>query len=212
MPKATFFNLSQDKRDNLLAAVIKEFARVPLYEASVSNIVKTANIPRGSFYQYFEDKEDVYFYLLNQQIEKKRNQFLTCLKQCDGDLFAATTNIFELSVEDNPKKEGLHFLKNTFLNMTHEVEKNFSRVFTVNNSGDQFKDINSLINKSMLNITNNEELHHLMQMISMVIFHNLIEKYAHNLTYEQTMDSFSVQMNLLKNGIRKRATAKETVD
>lgn len=209
MPKATFFNLPQDKKDNLLAAVEKEFSRVPLYEASISNIVKTANIPRGSFYQYFKDKEDVYFYLLNEQIEKKRNQFLNCLTEYDGNLFDASTHIFEISIDDNPNREGLHFLKNTFLNMTHEIEKNFSRIFTVNSPEDQFRDVSSLINKDILNVNNNEELHHLMQMISMVIFHNLIEKYAHNLTFQQAMNNFSIQMELLKHGISKSATAQK---
>lgn len=209
MPKATFFNLPQDKKDNLLAAVEKEFSRVPLYEASISNIVKTANIPRGSFYQYFEDKDDVYFYLLNKQIRKKRNQFLSCLAEYDGNLFDATTHIFELSIDDHPEREELHFLKNTFLNMTHEIEKNFSRIFNVNSSEDQFKDISSLINKDILNVNNNEELHHLMQMISMVIFHNLIEKYAHNLTFEQAMNNFSTQMDLLKHGISKCTTVQK---
>src|SRR5690625_7184258 len=87
LPKQTVFNLPKDKKDHLLYAVEKEFSRVPLYEASISNIVKTADIPRGSFYQYFEDKEDAYFYLLNEQVEAKKNQFLKCLQEHDGNVF-----------------------------------------------------------------------------------------------------------------------------
>ena len=61
MPKQTFFNLPEGKRKTLMNAAEKEFARVPLAKASISNIIKDANIPRGSFYQYFENKEDLYF-------------------------------------------------------------------------------------------------------------------------------------------------------
>ncbi|WP_240452190.1 TetR/AcrR family transcriptional regulator [Virgibacillus sp. YIM 98842] len=61
MPKQTFFNLPEDKKTILLDAVEKEFSRVPLFEASVANMVQDAGIPRGSFYQYFDNKEDAFF-------------------------------------------------------------------------------------------------------------------------------------------------------
>src|SRR5690625_5472893 len=69
MPKPTFFNLPKKKRDHLIQAATDEFSRVPLNEASIANIVKNADIPRGSFYQYFEDKEDAFYYLLEQKME-----------------------------------------------------------------------------------------------------------------------------------------------
>ena len=43
----------------------KEFSKSLFKDASINNIIKMANIPRGSFYMYFESKEDIYFYLLN---------------------------------------------------------------------------------------------------------------------------------------------------
>uniref|UniRef100_UPI00366B4B3A TetR/AcrR family transcriptional regulator n=1 Tax=Phytohabitans flavus TaxID=1076124 RepID=UPI00366B4B3A len=47
-------------------AANKEFARAPFNDASISHIIKDAGIPRGSYYQYFDDKADLYFYLLEQ--------------------------------------------------------------------------------------------------------------------------------------------------
>lgn len=203
LPKQTFFNLPKDKKDHLLYAVEKEFSRVPLYEASISNIVKTADIPRGSFYQYFEDKEDAYFYLLNEQVEAKKNQFLKCLQEHDGNVFDAVIQVFELALEGNPNDQELLFLKNAFLNMTHEIESKLNRIFNVDGSIDKIEEIDALIDKNNLNIKNDVELHHVMQIISMVIFRNLIEKYAHNLTYEQAIENFKIQINLLKNGLGK---------
>ena len=203
LPKPTFFNLPQDKKDNLLHAVEKEFSRVPLYEASIANIVKTARIPRGSFYQYFKDKEDAYFYLLNEQVEEKKAKFIQSLKEYDGDLFEAVTQIFKLSIKENPNDQGIQFLKNTFLNMTHEIEEKFNQIFNVNGTVEQFAEIKQLIDTDDLNIHNREELFHLMQIISMVIFHNLIEKYAKDLTYEEAVNNFSMKMKLLKSGLIK---------
>src|SRR5690625_7858119 len=119
MPRLTFFNLPEHKKQTLLDAASKEFSRVPLAEASVANIVKTAEIPRGSFYQYFEDKEDAYFYLLNEHVETKKNQFLKCLQEHDGNVFDAVIQVYELALEVNPNDQELLFLKNAFLNMTH---------------------------------------------------------------------------------------------
>ena len=50
MPKDTFLNLSEDKKNKIINAAKKEFARVPIEEASIKNIVEEAEIARGSFY------------------------------------------------------------------------------------------------------------------------------------------------------------------
>jgi AcrR family transcriptional regulator len=66
MPKQTFFNLPKEKRGQVLDAAVEEFSLRRFGEASINQIVRRAGIPRGSFYQYFEDKEDVYLYMLSR--------------------------------------------------------------------------------------------------------------------------------------------------
>ncbi|MFK4998922.1 TetR/AcrR family transcriptional regulator [Bacillus sp. N9] len=46
----------------------------------MANIVKEAGIPRGSFYQYFEDKEDAFFYLLNELTQENKKSLYTRYK------------------------------------------------------------------------------------------------------------------------------------
>ncbi|MDC7233856.1 MAG: TetR/AcrR family transcriptional regulator [Spirochaetales bacterium] len=65
MPKDTFFNLDDDKRERVLQASITEYTEVPLEKVSIKKIVEAAGIPRGSFYQYFDDKEDLLRYLIS---------------------------------------------------------------------------------------------------------------------------------------------------
>ena len=62
MPTNTFFKLSKEKQNNIIEASLKEFKRVLLRDASINKIIKDANIPRGSFYNYFEDINDQYIY------------------------------------------------------------------------------------------------------------------------------------------------------
>jgi AcrR family transcriptional regulator len=72
MPTTTFFNLTEKKRQRILAAAIQEFTVRNLAEANISHIVKAAGISRGSFYQYFSSKEDLYIYIFSSLREERR--------------------------------------------------------------------------------------------------------------------------------------------
>ena len=65
MPKQTFLNLSDAKRKAFLEIALEEFANNDYNTASVSKIVEKAGIAKGSVYQYFEDKQDLFMYLLD---------------------------------------------------------------------------------------------------------------------------------------------------
>jgi len=72
MPKQTFFNLPEEKRRLILNLAIEEFAERDYRSASISNIVARAGIAKGSLYQYFEDKRDLYLYLIQLAGEEKK--------------------------------------------------------------------------------------------------------------------------------------------
>lgn len=61
MPKQTFFNLPEEKRNHIIEVSIDEFAKAPYQNISINHLIRSMNIPTGSFYQYFEDKKDLYF-------------------------------------------------------------------------------------------------------------------------------------------------------
>lgn len=89
MPKATFFNLPEEKRARILRAAVEEFARHPYSRASINRIVARAGIAKGSFYQYFRNKEDLYLYLLRMIGEEKLAELRPALEQAQGlDFFA----------------------------------------------------------------------------------------------------------------------------
>lgn len=73
MPKSTFFNLPEEKRRQILDLAIEEFAYNDYKTASISNIVARAGIAKGSLYQYFEDKRDLYLYLIQLAGEEKKH-------------------------------------------------------------------------------------------------------------------------------------------
>ena len=198
MPKITFYNLPEDKKEKLIYAIKKEFSRVPLYDASISNIVKSAEIPRGSFYQYFQDKEDAFFFLLDAIVINNNNNFAALLRKHKGNLFDTMIDFFRFIIEE---EENVHFIKNAFLNMMYKTENSFSNIFRNRESNDKFREIASLINTNSLNISNEEELIHIIQIISTVTFRNVVEKFAKDLSKQEAMGNYMIEINLLKNGL-----------
>lgn len=75
MPKQTFLNLPEEKRLTIINAAIDEFAEYGLENASTNRIVANSGISKGSFYQYFEDKQDVFMYLLSVLEQEKMEYF-----------------------------------------------------------------------------------------------------------------------------------------
>lgn len=102
MPSNTFFRLPEEKRQRLLDAAWKEFTRVRYSQASINKIILAARIPRGSFYQYFTDKEDLFRYLVagtQEHFIAVLNQLLT---EHGGNLFAVPLAAFDhFSPQDN---------------------------------------------------------------------------------------------------------------
>lgn len=71
MPRKTFTNLTEAKRVLIEEVAINEFAQNSYQSASISKIVAEASIAKGSFYQYFTDKRDLYQHLLSIAQKKK---------------------------------------------------------------------------------------------------------------------------------------------
>lgn len=85
MPTQTFFNLPEAKRRAILDIALDEFAHHDYRNASISRIVARAGIAKGSLYQYFEDKKDLFLYLVNLAQEEKM-AFLQSLTPPDAQM------------------------------------------------------------------------------------------------------------------------------
>ena len=96
MPTPTFLRLPEEKRETLLQAAWHEFVRVPYADASINRIIREAGIPRGSFYMYFRDKEELFRYLMELRLEGLIQLLTDLLDRLDGDLFAALPAILDV--------------------------------------------------------------------------------------------------------------------
>ena len=95
MPSDTFLRLPEEKRRRFLDAAWEEFTGVKFMDASINNIIRRAGISRGSFYQYFEDKEDVFLYLLEGVRDHVLDKTYKAVVEHPGGLFEAPVFLFE---------------------------------------------------------------------------------------------------------------------
>ena len=80
MPKQTFFKLKEEKKEAIIQAFLFEFSHHSYEDASITAVVKKLGIAKGSIYQYFEDKLDLFLYL-KEESEQCKMQYIMHLKR-----------------------------------------------------------------------------------------------------------------------------------
>lgn len=118
MPKDTFNNLPEEKRQKIIDAAMLEFEINSFDHASINQIISTAQISKGSFYQYFEDKKDLYKYIIQLMIQEKMRYITPAMQNPFAHGF------FEVIRDMN--QSGLNFAKNhpRFTKIGHHLLRN----------------------------------------------------------------------------------------
>lgn len=94
MPTPTFFRLPPERRDPLVHEAIAEFSERTYAEASLTRLAARAGIPKGSFYQYFADKLDLYRWLVTEEAPRRKREFVSAVR-ADGDFWAYLESFIE---------------------------------------------------------------------------------------------------------------------
>ena len=129
MPKSTFYNIDEEKRERIIEVIIDEFSENTYETASINQIVKTSEIAKGSFYQYFEDKLDIYK-LAMQISQKERINYIERVNENERykDEFRIMRELCVAIIKfeiDRPKYSSIinKFHKNTDIELKNEVLK-----------------------------------------------------------------------------------------
>jgi AcrR family transcriptional regulator len=211
MPKSTFFHLTETKRQRLIAAAKAEFSRASLQEASIANIVKLAEIPRGSFYQYFEDKEDLYYYYFDLLRQTSKKDIEVALKNADGDLFKAVSIYFSKMIVEVLTGENAAFYKHLFMGLDYRLSKQLSLEFFPQDDQEQnceSHQLLALIDWSRLTVQEPQEQRLLLQMFLTNAFTSIADGYRQlsldpDFKVEQIVKQFQIKLNWLKQGVFK---------
>lgn len=197
MPKETFFNLDEDKKNKIIQAAKKEFIANPLRKSRVSNIIKEASIPRGSFYQYFDDLDDLYYYVIDMDFE---NVFNAGSRFCDmtNNLFEFAQISFEYDYDGFITDMRHRFMLNVFksisaneeyVNSFHKMRRDY--ILGILNRMDlsniRLKDDDSLI-----------KMYRMIQELKRNVIHRTV---LEDWTKEQASKEFGWYLNIIQNGL-----------
>lgn len=92
---------------------------MPLEEASINRIVHDANISRGSFYTYFEDKQDLLKWLIYAQAEQHFNNYIERLRENGGDLWDMLENVFDRGLDLMERAGLINIFQNLIKSASH---------------------------------------------------------------------------------------------
>ncbi|WP_320113368.1 TetR/AcrR family transcriptional regulator [Draconibacterium orientale] len=118
MPKETFIKLKEEKKKQITDAFLREFAVKTYDEASISMVVKRLGIAKGSVYQYFNDKLDLFMYLVNESVAVKIKYTEAVKRENYPDFWAFFSALYEHGFrfdDENPLHS--HFLHNLTQNL-----------------------------------------------------------------------------------------------
>ena len=215
MPTERFLKLKEEKKRRILDAAFREFSRVPFREASINRIIKDAEISRGSFYTYFEDKTDLLQILLRDGSKSLTEELSRELEASDGDYFKALDGTFfwfreKLGLEDNM---AVSFIRNTLCN--EEAFRDATGLSLAEKGTDpaahpffqdfmQFcREITEKLDRERYPVTV-EQMASLFPMSVMVIVKTAADCIEHPAAEPMLRKQLEVMLDIMKNGVYRR--------
>ena len=201
MPKETFLKLSKEKQQKVINAAKKEFARVPIENVSIKNIVEEADIARGSFYQYFESKEDLLIYILKENSEKLNIKLKKEVSKTNGDIFKLYIFLYDSMLEEFTGNSDQDLFKQIFINLKSSDENIFDIVKNI--KPQNIIDYYEQIDKTNLKIENYDDLTVVCDMLNAITRRAVIKNFK-NKSKEECRAMFLKEIEYLKHGIEKK--------
>ena len=199
MPSKTFFNLKEEKRERIEKALIHEFSKGSFEQASITNIINYAKIPRGSFYQYFEDKKDAVKYLIEKFMLMDYEKMRQSLEETQGNIFETALKIYDYRTNEAVLNFDIGLAKN----ILEELRKNNINVFE-NKENLKHKDsLTKLIDKAQLNLETDNDLYYFIRIITAITRSVTMEVFSERLSKEDGRKMLEKELEILKNGMKK---------
>lgn len=199
MPTKTFFNLREEKRQRIEKALINEFSKSSFEQASITNIIKEANIPRGSFYQYFVDKKDAIKYLIEKFMLSDHEKVYQCLVETKGNIFDTAVRVYDYRTSNAILNFDIKLVKN----ILEELRKNNINIFENKDILKNGKSLMEFIDKDKLNLKSDKDLYYFMRIITAIIRSVTMEVLSERISKEEGKEILEKELEILKNGMEK---------
>jgi len=93
----------EQRRKDIALACFDLIHEVGIKKLTVAQVAQTAGIGKGTIYEYFENKDDIVFEIINMHIESNHKQFLEAVKTLETTkekIFLCFEFVFDDSVEN----------------------------------------------------------------------------------------------------------------
>ncbi|MCI5835497.1 MAG: TetR family transcriptional regulator [Firmicutes bacterium] len=200
MPSDTFLKLSKEKQNSLIESAILEFSENTYNEASINKIINRIKLPRGSFYMYFNDKYDLYTYILKTYLNRFEEMQIELLKKTNGDFIKMNELLYNKIILFIKKDKNQKLLNNLFKEIRFSTERNLFKPQNIENQKEQ---IINLINKDLYEFNNKEDLFDAyMFTISTTI--GAITHYFLEINNKHEKEIYLKRLHIIKYGIKKK--------
>ena len=199
MPTKTFFNSKDEKKERIEKALIHEFGKGSFEQASITNIINYAKIPRGSFYQYFQDKKDAVTYIIEKFISIEHNKTYKALIETKGDIFETALRVYDYRTKEAILKFDIVLAKN----ILEELRKNNINVFENKNILKNEKSLKEYINMEKLKLKSKDDLYYFIRIITAITRSVTIEVFSNRLSVEEGRKMLEKELDIIKNGMEK---------
>lgn len=203
MIKKTFYNLPYEKRKRITDAVIKEFMERPNEKVSINRIIKTAEISRGSFYQYFDDKVDLIEIITKTMFDKSSNKAKEILKLSCGDLFVMYIKMFDYFDDYSSQKQTMKIMRNIVDSfkanddLVSEYLKNRFNMALTNN------EIYTMVDRQNLKFQDNESVKCLIEILTQVLKNAIFDVFVAGCDREEVRERLIKKIDIIKQGAVK---------
>lgn len=203
MIKQTFYNLPITKRERIYQAIKTEFDRVPLDKISINSIIKEANISRGSFYQYFDDKGDLYDIFADRVMDSIKECFTNTLVKYKGDLFATMEEVMSLHFikvsQPKAKSQMQKFVPGVSVNAKSILDRICERSITY------FNELIPNIDTRKFSFDNSpEDIRILFEMLMSVSKNAIFYVLFMDIDTDEAIKIFNKKLKIVKNGCLKK--------
>ena len=203
MPKSTFFNLPEEKRKKIIDCAKKEFSKYSFYDVSIKRVIKDAGVSRGSFYQYFENKEDLFIYLLDsfkdKVIETVKNKIDT-----DGyDIFEIQLAIFDYITNEGMKSDDRDLIITFISNLDIKFGSHLIKYIKAHESLSDRKYCISVDSINNIKIKTEKEFMALRSIVFSSLINELTAYFIKEKTLEECREELIIISSIVKYGISK---------
>lgn len=202
MALEAFNNLKEKKKANIFSAISRCLRNTSYDELSVNEIVREADISRGSFYNYFLDKNDAVKSMVNNDLRKYFDMYMDAIREANNMLFEGTKNVYKSISDSLRDKINLTIMRNLkfFSELVFESIKSKKYEERLDEIVQWLID-NTLEGQKYL--TTKKKMSNVLDMIIILIMNAI---FSHTMTNDEVLvenSDFEYKLSILEKGIKE---------